>query len=475
MGFNLKEFIKNFSYTVSSNLLSLLISTLVVLVVPRLIGVSEYGYWQLYLFYASYVGFLHFGLSDGIYLREGGKRYEDLDKEKMFGQFFILTMMQLIIASAILLSARVFIQDSSRLVIINYIAVTTVITNIRSLPNFILQATNRIKEYAHITIIDRVIYFTLILLALLSGIRNFETLILADIIGRFFSLLLSIYYCRDLVIRPVSELKLSFKESFSNISIGIKLMLAYIASLLIIGVIRFGIEQVWDVETFGKISLTLSASNLMMLFINAVGLIMFPVLRRTDKNRLKDIYINVRDLIMVVLLGLLIFYYPLKAFLVMWLPDYAESLLYMALVFPMFIYEGKTALLINTYMKTLRMEKIMLRVNTVTMILSLVLTFLTAYVFNNLEMTVILIVLLLAFKSTFAEIILTKHLNIKIINDVIWEIGITLTFIFSGWYINNWATPVIYGLVYVIYVFYKRQGITRTINIFKDRLSLISN
>ena len=47
-------------------------------------------------------------------------------------------------------------------------------------------------------------------------------------------------------------------------------MFANIASMLIIGVVRFGIERSWDVETFGKVSLTLSASNLMMLFINAV-------------------------------------------------------------------------------------------------------------------------------------------------------------------------------------------------------------
>ena len=66
------DFIKNFSYTLSSNLLSLVISTLVVLIIPKLIGVEEYGYWQLYIFYTSYIGFLHFGWNDGIYLRYGG-------------------------------------------------------------------------------------------------------------------------------------------------------------------------------------------------------------------------------------------------------------------------------------------------------------------------------------------------------------------------------------------------------------------
>lgn len=51
-----------------SNLVSLLVSTLVVFLIPKLIGVEDYGYWQLFLFYASYVGFLHFGWNDGISL-----------------------------------------------------------------------------------------------------------------------------------------------------------------------------------------------------------------------------------------------------------------------------------------------------------------------------------------------------------------------------------------------------------------------
>lgn len=66
-----------------------------------------------------------------------------------------------------------------------------------------------------------------------------------------------------------------------NISVGIKLMFANIASMLIIGIVRFGIERAWDVATLGKVSLTLSILN-MIIFINAVGIIMFPTLRRTN-------------------------------------------------------------------------------------------------------------------------------------------------------------------------------------------------
>ncbi|MFB1052066.1 lipopolysaccharide biosynthesis protein [Paraliobacillus sp. JSM ZJ581] len=470
MSFNYRQFFKNFSYAVSSNLISLLITTLVVLIVPKLIGVNEYGYWQLYIFYASYVGFLHFGWSDGIYLREGGKTYQELDKTKIFSQFYMLILTQLLLAILVIILAKEFIHDENKITIFNLIAITMVIMNVRSLPLFVLQATNRIKEYAHITITDRIIYLILIIIALLFGVTNFEILIIADIFGRTISLWLTIFYCRDMIIRPISEFKPSFIEVFNNINVGIKLMLAFISSLLIIGVVRFGIERVWDVETFGKVSLTLSISNLMMLLINAIGLILFPVLRRTATENLSKIYLNIRDSIMVILLGLLILYYPLKEVMVLWLPGYKDSLMYMTLVFPMFLFEGRMALLINTYLKTMRQEKLMLKVNMITLLLSVCVTFLSAVVFRNLELTVLAIVILLAFKSIFAELVLSKILKINLVKDITGEIILTLLFIISGWFIDSWQTPIIYGLGYIVYLVIKRKNINKTISIFKNIL-----
>ena len=64
-----KSVIKNLYYTVAANFVTLLISVLLNLFVPKLLGVKEYSYWQLYVFYSSYVGFLHLGWVDGIYLK----------------------------------------------------------------------------------------------------------------------------------------------------------------------------------------------------------------------------------------------------------------------------------------------------------------------------------------------------------------------------------------------------------------------
>lgn len=453
------DFIKNFSYTLSSNLLSLVISTLVVLIIPKLIGVEEYGYWQLYIFYTSYIGFLHFGWNDGIYLRYGGKTYDSLDKKMFFSQYYMLFVTQLLLGILISFYALLFVQGENRVFIIQMTSIALVIVNSRYMLLFILQATNRIRIYAKITMLDRILYVGLIILLLAFGIRNFKLMIIADLLGKGVSLLVAMYACKDVVFRHISQFTFTLKEAYLNLSVGIKLMLSNIAGKFIIGFVKLGIERSWDIATFGKVSLTLSISNLVMLFINAVGVIMYPILRRTNESKLPNIYMTMRDVLMIILLGVLIFYYPLKSILSSWLPEYAESLNYMAILFPIVIYEGKMSLLINTYLKTLRKEKTILFINVITVSMSAVFTIVTTVLLRNLDFAIISIVILLALRSVISEMILSKNLNITVQKDIVIELGMTSIFIFTAWKLDSFITVLVYGLFYGIYLFVKKTDI----------------
>ena len=114
MNIQATRFAKNMSYTISSNLISLIVSTLVVMVIPKLIGIEDYGYWQLYIFYSSYVGFLHFGWNDGIYLRYGGEKYKDLDKKLFYSQFMELLASQIFIGILFWGFTAFFVSNADR-------------------------------------------------------------------------------------------------------------------------------------------------------------------------------------------------------------------------------------------------------------------------------------------------------------------------------------------------------------------------
>lgn len=461
------DFLSNFSYTIISNIISLVISTLVVLIIPRLVGVEEYGYWQLYLFYSSYVGFLHFGWIDGIYLRYGGKTYDELDKTKFFSQFHMLTISQIFISVLLVVTTLLFSYGEDKRFILQMTAICLVLSNVRNMLNFILQSTSRIKEFARITMLDRISYVILIIGFILLGVRDYRIMIIADLLGKTISLIYAMVLCKEIVFRRISTFALTVGETITNIAVGIKLMISTIASTLVIGVVRFGIERVWSVVVFAKVSLSLSVSNLLMIFINAVGIIMYPILRRTDPTKLPKLYIVMRTLLMVAMFALLIMYYPIRYFLSSWLPAYEESLAYLALLFPISIYEGNMALLVNTYLKTLRKEKEMLRINLITLVFSLILTLITTYGMKNLNYAIISIPILLAVRSFLSEMYLAKLMNISIKKDAIMEFILTGVFMFTGWMIFSWMGVLLYLVVYILYVLYKWKEIRMSIQFLK--------
>ena len=470
MNTKLRNILENITYTFTANILTMLISIIMTLILPKFLGVTDYSYYQLYIFFISYVGFFHFGWIDGIYLKIGGMEYNDLEKSNYVTQFWMLNVLEIIIAAIISIFALFIIKNIDKSFVLISTSVCGVITILRTYLLFILQSTNRIKEYAKYTRVDRFIYFALVIVFLFLGFKNYKIILYIDIFSKLVALVLCANKMKDIVFGKLNISKNTLLEIFENISIGIKLMLANIASTLIIGVVRFGIQKNWDIETFGKISLTLNISNLLMTFINAVAVIMFPLLRREEESNLPKIYVILRNTLMIFLYMMLIFYYPIKLILSTWLPQYADSLRYMALLFPICIYESKMSMLINTYLKSFRKEKSMLIINTISLILSLILTISSVFILNNLTLAILSIVFLLGFRCVIGELVLTKIMNILIYKDIILETVLTAIFIISSWFINNMFCSIIYTCFYLIYVFIKRKDIKRTILLFKKIL-----
>lgn len=463
----IKSIVKNFSYALSSNLLSLVISSLTVLVVPKFLGIEEYGYFQLYIFYSTYTALLHFGWIDGIYLRFAGARYNDLEKNMFYSQFWMLSLTQITILLGALFVSVIFLKDVDKIYIIRMMIVSSTIVIPKGFLQYILQGTNRIKEYSRLIISEKAVFSLLTLFFILSGTEKYQTLIAVDIISKISALLLSVYYCKDIVLRPVRNFKSEISEVILNISVGINLLIAYITGSSIIGVVRFAIEKYWDVGVFGKISLTLNISNLFMIFINSLSVILFPVLRRVNPERLVELYNNLRTLLMNLSLGLLIAYYPAQWLLKVWLPNYAESLEFMILLFPIMVFEGKMNLLVNTYLKTLRKEKAILIINLITLSLSVIATIINVITVRSLDIMVLSITLLLCFRSTIAEIFLAKQLQLGVSTNIIIEISFVIMFILISSNLSNIVGVILYTAIYFINLYVQKNSIFKSINYLK--------
>ena len=89
-----KAILGNMSVAFLAQGVSLMLSVLQTLLVPKVLGVEQYSYWQLYLFYVGYVGFFHLGLSSGVYLEMGGISRDSMDKDSVKSQFLFGVLFQ---------------------------------------------------------------------------------------------------------------------------------------------------------------------------------------------------------------------------------------------------------------------------------------------------------------------------------------------------------------------------------------------
>ena len=464
-----RHILKNISYSFLANLVSLSVSVCMVMFVPKFLSVDDYGLWQLFLFYFSYLGFLHFGWEDGIYLRYAGRAYHELDRRVFAGQFYAVELLQFFLAGAGCLLGWLLVADEHRQAAFLCAICLAPLLNFNNLCNFVMQITNRIKEYACLLLVERLSLLVMVLALLAGGMGLFRYLFLAKVCSLLAAVACSIWLCRALLRPSFPALGEILSEAAENVRVGIKLMFANIASMLMIGVVRYGISLGWDVATFGRVSLALGISNFLMVFISSVSVVFFPIVKRLEEHRRQELYGQIRFALTFLLLGVLLCYYPLKCILSWWLPQYAESLIYMSVLFPVCLFESKVNLLTNTYLKSMRKEELMLKLNLVTVALAALVTFFTVGVLHDLDAAVLAIPVLYACRCILAEMAVERLLGLDLKRGIVWDVFMASIFMLAGWYLDSWLCTGLYGLAYCVYLLVHRQQIVQVAGLLRGR------
>lgn len=236
------------------------------------------------------------------------------------------------------------------------------------------------------------------------------------------------------------------------------------------GIIRFAIEDNWGIVTFGKVSLTLSISNLLVTFINAATLVLFPVLRRAGNKTLDVFYKSVKTSLIPLTYSLLVLYYPVSKILQLWLPKYSEGLRYMAILFPLCIYEGRMSLLNNTYLKTSSNVKGIFLINLSSVITSALLTVISVYYIQSLELAVLSILLAVMFRCLLADIIVSRKIHFNNFLPMLEELFLMIVFILLSWFVDSPLSTLGYGVCLGIYYFLNKQKMRSGLNDMKSIL-----
>ena len=393
---------------------SLIISIITSLIIPKVLGVESFGYWQLFLFYTSYVGFFHLGLNDGVYLLNGGIERDTIDKQSIKSQFVFGFLYQALIAFLIVVVASLISTNSERRFVLTFTALFLLLNNLSLYFGFVFQAMNETKLYSYSVIVDKGVYIIPLVILLLSGNIDFRLYIIWYAVSKTCSLIYVLWQARDFFKEKLLPFRLQIRDSINSISVGYKLMIANIASYLIIGSMRFLIDSRWGIEVFSKVSFSISLVNFVILFVQQLSMVLFPALRQLEKNTLRKIYIRIIDILRLITPYIYFLYFPAYLLVNAWLPDYRESIYYFIFLLPICVYDGEMEIACTTFFKVLRKERTLLNINIISVLLSFVLVFFSAYILNSVELSLISVVCVIIFRNILSNICICKDMQLSL-------------------------------------------------------------
>ena len=463
-----KKITKNVFISITAQVISLLVSVVANLIIPKFIGELEYSHWQTYVLYFSFVSFLHFGLIDGMLLRYAQYDYNEIDKGILRSQFKALLVFMVLLTILTQFVAFTFLTGLAR-VIVALLGIGIVTKNIFAYTSYTFQMTNQITKYAYLVILQRLLFCIVIVILLGLGVNDFKWYCTAELIGDFLATVVAMLLNPEMYFGKSLKFNEAMKEVKKNVFAGFFLMMATLSSLLLVNSAKMVAQWKWDELTFGKLSLAFSITNLFLTFISAISIVLFPSLKRLSKESLPTAYRKIRGSISHLLLIILLFYFPGCWLIELWLPKYQSSLVYLGVLLPMIVYSSKVNLLTNNYLKAYRKERILLYVNLISLAVGFILFLISAYVFSSLNALLLCIVLTVTGNSIVSEIVVMKLTNISFVKDIIIEIIMSAGFIISVWLLQHWVACAVYASLLLIYAIINWKQIAELLSRFQNR------
>lgn len=448
---NARRVTRKIAVSMTAQIISLAVSFLLNLIVPKFISEYQYAYWQTFLLYVNYVGVLHFGLLDGIVLRYSQYNYDQLDKPLLRSQFHALFLSNCLFASVSVAIALILNVDiTSEIVALVGLGIIT--KNVFTYTSYTFQITNRIGNYAILVIAQRLIYGVAAGVLILLGVDNFVWYCLADLLGDIAGIAIGLICNKGLYVGKGVSIQTAVWEINRNLSSGIKLMVATWSSIMLVGLAKMMIQWRWNELVFGKVSFAFSVSNLFLTFVAAISIVLFPSIKRMDPTELPKLYTSIRRASSPILFGMLLFYFPGCWILERWLPTYVSSLKYLGILLPMIVFSSQVSLLTDNYLKAYRKEKTMLFVNLASIAFATVFFVLSAYVFESVELLLASVVVAIMLRSIVSEWFVSKVINIRLYNAFVKDLLMVAAFWVFVNYLSLWKACVYYAFSYLFYV-----------------------
>lgn len=434
--------IKNCLKVFTSNFILLILGIVNTFVFPALMSVQDYANYQEYLLYISYTNICHLGIASGMFFNYAGKKYEDTDKAQYKSEIFLIY-----IVLATFTALGIGFSGFSHSVKFLYVALTIFPMCLIASFQGLQQAWEQFTSYAVINALPKILFTVLSILYFLTAknlTSNFVILTYLSI-QWIFSLFFIHKFFKFTKSSP--HKKIFSKTNLKTSTDGFLITLGNYINLLFHAIDKQFVNWFYSVLSFSVYSFAMSMQSIMMLFITALSIPLYPRLAKSDVT--PELLSEFKELLLMFGAYSGCAYFAISFFIKHFITKYSASVDVICIFFAVFPAMAViNVLYINLY-RTRRMLKKYIQTLFLMLLISTVLNAIAVYL--NTDYTGISIATLLSYyiwliysQRHFQDIIITAK-------DYYYLFGFFGIYISSKFISNDIIGFFVYGLLITIW------------------------
>lgn len=354
---------KNIIRVALANIVNFGSSFIVGFLLPAVLTISAYGRYREYTLYLSFVYIFNLGFNDGIYIKYGGMHPDKVDRIELQEEHNFITFFQFLILIPMVL-VSVVLKDPV-LILFSIVTFFQVITTYHQ--NF-AQAVGNFKLFSNGNIIKSAVYISTLLFAIyILKSKNYIVFISMSVLSQIAVYLIYEYAFYK---KYGYRFKWNLKGKYSLFKVGSFVLIANM-SLTFVGnvgnwVVNFG----FSIEEFAQYSFQNSVLNLILLVVNAVGMVFYNVISQKENQQM--LKLTKRISIFLGIFGGLGFF-VLRYIIETYLSQYSSAITLLSITFVAIPYIMVSKIIIANLYKSRKNEKKYFRDVVVFALLSLLL------------------------------------------------------------------------------------------------------
>ncbi len=421
--------LNNAVWVFASNIVCLITTLIIGFLLPKYVSTDTFAYYRTYTLYVAYVGLFHFGMINGIYLKFGSNSYKSIPKDKFKAYTKILILSQIILGLVLILALISIMGITRKSIPLLFVALNIIFVNINAYYSLINQFTLQFKRDSIIQLLSNFINLTVYLSFILSKSNNVVFLLLGISLSNF---VISFIWAK--LNQEIFDIKASInKERIAEVSYfirtGFYVMISEFTGLIILSIDSVFVNLLFDTESFATYTFAISVITVLMQIIGLGSKLIFPYLKRTDINIVRQVY-PILSILIIWFCGIISgSLFVIEIFIENLLPSYKGSIMIIYCLGILLIFRGPIELAYGNIYKVTGLVKEYLKNNIIALTIGIISNIIAMVVSGTLYSIAIASVLSYVVWFLITGLYFSKKMKFQFINILIFALIITTTYI----------------------------------------------